>query len=240
MFDHVTIRVSDRTASERFYDTVLPTIGITKDHSDEHYAEWVDFSLGNATEEKPVTRGLHVGFVSPSRELVDEFWRIGTEAGYREDGAPGPRPRYSPDYYGAFLLDPDGNSIEAVHREERRPGPFDHLWIRVADLDAAQRFYEAVSIQTGFVLDSKTEGRRTFVGKGGSFSLVSGRPTEHLHVAFAARDNRTVDEFHRVAMEAGYLDNGAPGERAVYHAGYYGAFVLDPDGNNVEVVNHNR
>jgi catechol 2,3-dioxygenase-like lactoylglutathione lyase family enzyme len=240
MFDHVTIRVSDRTASERFYDTVLPPIGIEKGHSDEHFAEWGDLSIVAATVEKPVTRGLHIGLVSPSRELVDEFWRIGTEAGYRDDGAPGPRPQYSPDYYGAFLLDPDGNSVEAVQHEERRPRPIDHLWIRVADLEASQRFYETVAAQTGFVLDSQTEGRRTFAGAGGSFSLVSGNPTEHVHIAFSADDNGTVDDFHRVAVEAAYRDNGAPGERAVYHPGYYGAFVLDPDGNNIEVVNHNR
>jgi catechol 2,3-dioxygenase-like lactoylglutathione lyase family enzyme len=70
--------------------------------------------------------------------------------------------------------------------------------------------------------------------------VVSGRPTEPFHVAFPASDDETVDAFHRTALAAGYADNGAPGERTIYHPGYYGAFVLDPDGNNVEVVNHNR
>jgi catechol 2,3-dioxygenase-like lactoylglutathione lyase family enzyme len=69
---------------------------------------------------------------------------------------------------------------------------------------------------------------------------VLGPPTEAVHVAFPARDNETVDAFHRAATEAGFRDNGAPGERAIYHPGYYGAYVLDPDGNNIEVVNHNR
>jgi predicted lactoylglutathione lyase len=69
---------------------------------------------------------------------------------------------------------------------------------------------------------------------------VLGPPTEHVHMAFPASENATVDAFHRAATEVGYADNGAPGERPVYHEGYYGAFVLDPDGNNVEVVNHNR
>ena len=59
-------------------------------------------------------------------------------------------------------------------------------------------------------------------------------------MAFGAPDDATVEAFHRAATRAGYHDNGAPGERPVYHAGYYGAFVLDPDGNNVEVANHNR
>jgi catechol 2,3-dioxygenase-like lactoylglutathione lyase family enzyme len=59
-------------------------------------------------------------------------------------------------------------------------------------------------------------------------------------MAFSPTDNATVEDFHRVATAAGYTDNGIPGERPNYHAGYYGAFVLDPDGNNIEVVNHNR
>jgi len=79
-----------------------------------------------------------------------------------------------------------------------------------------------------------------FRGESGSLSLVRGKPTQHLHLAFPADRNATVDAFHRAATAAGYRDNGAPGERPVYHEGYYGAFVLDPDGNNVEVVNHNR
>jgi catechol 2,3-dioxygenase-like lactoylglutathione lyase family enzyme len=83
-------------------------------------------------------------------------------------------------------------------------------------------------------------GAPSFVGETGSFSVVVGTPTEDIHLAFAASDNATVDAFHRVATEAGYRDNGGPGERPAYHEGYYGAFVLDPDGNNVEVVNHNR
>jgi catechol 2,3-dioxygenase-like lactoylglutathione lyase family enzyme len=240
VFNHVTIRASDRAASERFYEIVLKTIELEQSYSGEDFAEWGDFSLAQATDEKPVTRRLHIGFVAPSRELVDEFWRVGTEAGYRDDGAPGPRPQYSPDYYGSFLLDPDGNSAEAVHHEERRPGPIDHLWIRVADLGASKRFYETVAPQTGFSLDNETEDRGTFAGNGATFSVVAGSPTENVHMAFPAQDNETVNAFHSRAVEAGYRDNGAPGERPVYHPGYYGAYVLDPDGNNIEVVNHNR
>ncbi len=240
MFDHVTIRASDREASVRFYDTMLPTLGIARNDTDEQYAEWGDFSVAQATGEKPVTRRLHVAFVAPSREHVEEFWRVGTGAGYRDDGAPGPRPQYSPEYYGSFVLDPDGNSAEAVHHEERRRGPIDHLWIRVSDLDASRRFYETVAPFTGFSLRGEGPGRRGFVGESGSFSVVSGTPTEHVHMAFPATDDATVEAFHRAALAAGYTDNGAPGERPIYHAGYYGAFVLDPDGNNVEVVNHNR
>jgi catechol 2,3-dioxygenase-like lactoylglutathione lyase family enzyme len=242
MFDHVTIRASDREASERFYETVLRPLGIEQTHSGEHYAEWDDLSLAAADSEHPVTGRLHIGFAAPSRAHVDEFWRAGTAAGYRDDGAPGPRPQYSDDYYGAFLLDPDGNSAEAVHHESlREGGNVDHLWIRVSDVDASTRFYETVGPAAGFRVGSELDGRTLFACVSGSFSVVAGdKPTENVHLAFAARDNETVDRFHRDATAAGYRDNGPPGERAVYHEGYYGAFVLDPDGNNVEVVNHNR
>jgi catechol 2,3-dioxygenase-like lactoylglutathione lyase family enzyme len=240
VFDHVTIRVTDREASERFYETVLRTLGLEQTYNSEHLAAWGDFALAPASEERPVTRRLHIGFVAQSRAHVDEFWRVGTEAGYRDDGAPGPRPQYVPDYYGSFLIDPDGNSAEAVHREEQRVGPIDHLWIRVGDLTASKRFYETVAPYSAFLLRHDAPDRDSCVGERGSFSVVEGAPTEHLHMAFAASDNATVDAFHRAATDAGYRDNGAPGERPVYHPGYYGAFVLDPDGNNIEVVNHNR
>jgi catechol 2,3-dioxygenase-like lactoylglutathione lyase family enzyme len=240
VFDHITIRASDPEASERFYATVLRTLAIEQTYSGEHGAEWDDFSLGPASAEKPVTRRLHIAFVAPSRAHVDEFWCVGTEAGYRDDGAPGPRPRYRHDYYGSFLLDPDGNSAEAVHHGAMRGGGIDHLWIRVADVTAAKRFYETIAPYAGLRLHDDTPDRVRFVGEEASFSLVAGMPTEHVHMAFPAGENAAVDAFHRAATESGYRDNGAPGERPIYHAGYYGAFVLDPDGNNIEVVNHNR
>ena len=240
MFDHVTIRVSDRAASEAFYTTVLLGLSFETMYSDARFAEWDDFSLTAADDENPATRRLHVGFGAPSREHVDRFWQAGTEAGYRDDGPPGPRPAYREDYYGAFLLDPDGNSAEAVHHGDvRPPGHIDHLWIRVADRLASQRFYETIAPHAGFELALDRE-RAWFVGPGGSFTILEGTPTEHVHLAFPATENATVDAFHRAAIEAGYRDNGAPGERSHYHPGYYGAYVLDPDGNNVEVVNHNR
>jgi catechol 2,3-dioxygenase-like lactoylglutathione lyase family enzyme len=241
LFDHVTIRVSDREASERFYDTVLPTLGIQKTYSGEYGEEWDDLSFATAESDKPVTRRLHVGFVAPSRAEVDDFWRAGTEAGFASDGKPGPRPQYRDDYYGAFLLDPDGNSAEAVHHGAvREPGHIDHVWIRVADVQASKRFYELVASHAGFSLRTDRPDLAQFAGAGGSFSLVSGQPTENLHMAFPANENAGVDRFHEDLVAAGYRDNGEPGERPIYHAGYYGAFVLDPDGNNIELVNHNR
>jgi catechol 2,3-dioxygenase-like lactoylglutathione lyase family enzyme len=241
VFDHVTIRVGDRAASERFYETVLAPLGIEQTYSGEDFPEWDDFSLAQATEERPVTKRLHIAFTAKAREHVDEFWNAGTSAGFTSDGEPGLRPQYSKDYYGAFLLDPDGNSAEAVHHGDvDRRSMIDHIWIRVANVAASRKFYETVAPFTGFTLAGASSERVQFVGAGGSFTLRQGRPTENVHLAFPADQNATVEAFHRAAVEAGYRDNGGPGERPVYHDGYFAAFVLDLDGHNVEVVNHNR
>jgi catechol 2,3-dioxygenase-like lactoylglutathione lyase family enzyme len=242
VFDHVTIRAGDRGASERFYKLVLAELGVDQTYRTRTFSEWRDFSLTAADADAPPTRRLHVGFAAPSREQVDAFWRAGTQAGYADDGPPGPRPEYGGDYYGGFLLDPDGNSVEAVHHADlRRGGIIDHLWIRVGDVVAARRFYELVAPHTGLRLAGEEGERARFAGsEGGSFSLVGGTATESMHMAFATEDDGEVDAFHSTATDAGYRSNGGPGERTQYHPGYYAAYVLDPDGNNVELVNHHR
>jgi catechol 2,3-dioxygenase-like lactoylglutathione lyase family enzyme len=241
MFDHVTIRATDRPTSELFYNTVLRTLGIDESYRTTAFSEWQDFGLTAADAANPTTRGLHIAFVAPDRARVDEFWRAGTDAGYRDDGPPGPRPEYGVDYYGAFLLDPDGNSAEAVHHGAlRRGGTIDHLWIRVADVARTRTFYETIARHAGLRKDRDTPERVQFRGASGSLSLVRGTPTEHVHVAFPTDDDGDVERFHQAAVDAGYRSNGAPGERPRYHPGYYAAYVLDPDGNNIEVVNHHR
>jgi catechol 2,3-dioxygenase-like lactoylglutathione lyase family enzyme len=213
VFDHVTIRASDRQASERFYDTVLSVIG----------SEWDDFSVLEADAETPVTRGLHIGFGAPSRDLVDAFWQAGVDAGFKSDGEPGPRPEYGDDYYGGFLLDPDGNSAEAVHHEGSRTGRVDHLWIRVGDLRASKDFYETIAPHAGLGPGRDRGARVQYAGRPGSFSLLPGEPrTENLHMAFPAPDDRAVDAFHAAALAAGYRNRGE--------------YVLDPDGNSIELV----
>jgi len=236
MIDHVDIRVSDRDASQRFYDTVFAVLGKECTNDDSDIVEWGDFSI--AADGQPVARNLHIAFYAPSHELVDAFHKAGVDAGYPDDGAPGPRPQYGDDYYGGFLRDPDGNSVEAVYTDnERETGAVDHLWLRTRDVAAIKRFYEA----TGHEIGSDEPDRVQIVTDNASISYVTGEPlTEHVHIAFGAGTNEAVGAFHRAAIEAGYTDNGGPGERAEYHAGYYGAFVLDPDGHNIEAVNHNR
>jgi catechol 2,3-dioxygenase-like lactoylglutathione lyase family enzyme len=243
MFDHVTIRASDRARSEHLYRTVLAELDVVPTSCGDLLVAWNDFAIVAADAQHPPTRRLHVGFVAPDREAVDAFWRAGLQAGASSDGEPGERPQYTPGYYGAFLVDPDGNSIEAViHDDVRRGGNIDHLWIGVSDLETASRFYRTVARHTGLREGRSWEGGQQFRGAWATLSLVAdGRPsTENLHLAFPAPDRRTVQDFHRAATGAGYRDNGAPGERAHYHPGYYAAFVLDPDGTNVESVVHER
>jgi catechol 2,3-dioxygenase-like lactoylglutathione lyase family enzyme len=243
MFDHVTIRVTDRDRSEHFYNTVLGRLGIDETYRTGGFSEWQEFMLTGVDHDHQATRRLHIGFAAPTRDQVDQFWQAGTEAGFTDAGPPGPRPQYREDYYGAFLLDPDGNSAEAVHHGNlRRGGIIDHVWIRVADLGRARGFYETIAPYAGLSLATDAAERVSFTGRsgGGSFSLVSGAPTENLHMAFATADDGDVQRFHQAAVDAGYRSNGGPAERPRYHRGYYAAYVFDPDGANVEVVNHHR
>jgi catechol 2,3-dioxygenase-like lactoylglutathione lyase family enzyme len=186
MFGRVTIHAGDLEGSRRFYDTVLAALEMAPTADGSDIVEWHDFALDRA--DGNVTTGLHVGFVAPSREHVDAFWRAGVEAGYRDDGDPGPRPKYRDDYYGAFLLDCDGNSAEAVHHGAlRRGGAIDHLWIRVADVAAARAFYAALAPDADMRLVADLPERATFAGTSGSFSLVAGEPTRNLALVLPAR-----------------------------------------------------
>jgi catechol 2,3-dioxygenase-like lactoylglutathione lyase family enzyme len=235
VFDHVTIRVSDFGESRRFYTEALglPT-------HDGEYVEWGAFGI---TAGDVPTRNLHVGFGVDGRDEVDAWWNRLVEAGYRDDGEPGPRPVYSESYYGAFVLDPDGNSIEAVHHDRTRPGRIDHLWLRTRDVEAARGFYATVAPVVGIALsvDHPEQASWRFADGSGGFTFVRGaEATRNVHLAFGVGSVDAVERFHELATGAGYADNGAPGERPGYHPGYFGAFVLDPDSHNVEAVFHDR
>jgi len=118
VFDHVKITVRDPGASIAFYKTVLEPLAIPPLWENERGAQFANLVVrGDEQAGGPI----HVAFVADSRDQVDAFHRAGTEAGYRDNGAPGVREQYSSDeagrYYAAFLLDPDGNNVEAVRRE---------------------------------------------------------------------------------------------------------------------------
>jgi lactoylglutathione lyase len=112
---------------------------------------------------------------------------------------------------------------------------FDHVQLVVRDLDASKRFYRAVLEVLGVPL---IEGPGFFYADELFVSSArDGAPTGRVHLAFQATGPEQVKRFHAVALAAGARDNGGPGERP-YHPGYYAAFVLDPDGNNIEAVYH--
>ena len=111
---------------------------------------------------------------------------------------------------------------------------FDHVHLRVSDLDRSKRFYKAVLEAVGREMTAEREGA---FAADELYVSADGPPTEGLHIALQAPDEATVQRFHEAALAAGGRDNGGPGERN-YHPGYYSAYALDPDGNNVEAVYH--
>lgn len=114
----------------------------------------------------------------------------------------------------------------------------DHIQLVVRDLPASENFYTAVMSVLGIPVLSTGNGYFTadeLVVSSADSPAASGALTGRHHLAFQARDRETVDAFYRAALAHGGRDNGAPGIRA-YHPGYYAAFVLDPDGNNIEAV----
>lgn len=130
----------------------------------------------------------------------------------------------------------------------------DHVGVGVGDLQAAKAFYDAIFAPLGITqvmsVSAEESGAGAHLGYGPtadrrdiqagkpSFWISQGAPTGPMHVAFLAASRAQVDAFHAAALAAGGRDNGAPGVRPHYHPNYYGAFVLDPDGRNVEAVCH--
>src|SRR6478736_1562432 len=117
----------------------------------------------------------------------------------------------------------------------------DHVGFGVTDYARSKAFYEKALAPLGITLVLEPmgaaagfgEGRKPFFWIEAERAAVTG-----LHVAFATEDRASVDAFHAAAVAAGGTDNGVPGVRAIYHPDYYGAYVLDPDGNNIEAVCH--
>jgi catechol 2,3-dioxygenase-like lactoylglutathione lyase family enzyme len=242
MFDHITLRVPDLALATTAFEPLLGELEIKQTLSTPSFSAWGNFAITETDEEHPIARRVHVAFIAPTQAQVDRFARAGIDAGFVDDGRSGLRPQYAKDYYAAFLKDSAGNSFEAVHRDGRRPqGNIDHVVIRVKDVAASSAFYSTISAAAGLTVRRRAGDRAAFTvgASDGVFSVVAGDPTEALHVAFSGEDD-DVRRFHAEAIAAGYRSNGEPGERPRYHAGYYSAFVLDPDGNNIEVVNHNR
>jgi catechol 2,3-dioxygenase-like lactoylglutathione lyase family enzyme len=119
----------------------------------------------------------------------------------------------------------------------------DHITLDVTDLERSQTFYKAALAPLGYGVVYEQDDWLSFGVTGSDdFAIrrASGPVSGPLHVAFAAPDPEAVASFHAAGLAAGGLDNGAPGYRPQYHQTYFAAYVLDPDGNNVEAVHHGR
>ena len=120
MLHHVSIGSNDIARARAFYDAVLATLGMRVLAEDESSADYgageIVFSVETPVDGRPATagNGVHIAFQARDRATVQAFHRSGLAHGGRDDGAPGPRPEYDANFYGAFLRDPDGNKIEAV------------------------------------------------------------------------------------------------------------------------------
>ncbi|MBB6168262.1 VOC family protein [Chelatococcus composti] len=125
MLSHVTLGTADIERAKRFYDIVLAVLGISCqfDHREEGWVGYAagpeslpQFWLGRPIDGRPATvgNGVTVAFVAPSRDKVDAFYHAALAAGARDEGAPGLRPHYHPDYYGAYIRDLDGHKICCV------------------------------------------------------------------------------------------------------------------------------
>lgn len=118
MFDHVALHVADLAASVRFYTAALAPLGhvlCSRDETSAGVGPPDAPALWLYRSDAAAGRGAHVAFAATNRAAVDAFHRSGLEAGGRDNGAPGPIPEYGETYYAAFLLDPDGNNVEAVN-----------------------------------------------------------------------------------------------------------------------------
>lgn len=163
------------------------------------------------------------------RDLKLEF--IGVPEGHRVAGEPiGELELTAGRVFGSAACD----------RDPRPPAPFDHVTLKVADLAASRAFYLAALGPLGFEAKVEFPGVAG-LGATGPCLWLAQEPdaaTANLHACFRADDRAQVDAFHAAALVAGAACNGPPGLRAQYHPGYYAAFVIDPDGNNLEVVFH--
>ena len=131
MLDHVSVGVTNIDRSRKFYDAALRPLGLVRivDFGEGRGSDYgvapgslgVEFTITNEAKIKTPIPGAHLCFRAPDRKAVDAFYAAALAAGGRDDGAPGLRPHYHPDYYCAFVLDPDGHRIEAVCHAPKRP-----------------------------------------------------------------------------------------------------------------------
>ncbi len=123
MFDHITLTVKNYDLSRSFYEIVLAPLGYTSQYEEDGIVvgfgeSYPKFWIAQSDKSHPVSTNVHIAFSVESRELVDTFYETAIKEGGKDNGAPGLRPEYEENYYAAFVIDHDGNNIEALCRNE--------------------------------------------------------------------------------------------------------------------------
>ncbi len=239
MFDHVQIRVSDREASERFYDTVLRVLGKRRIEGDD-YTEWARTSISGPTTLRRGTstsastrRPTSSSTRSTAPALTPDFKAMASRVRDRSTRPSTTAPSCStrtatasrPFTREGSQARPDRPPVAAHRAMSRR----------------ATAFYATIAPIVGLEVRRHSPDHVQLAGDGLSFSFVTGEePTrERPHRLHRAR-RRDRRRLPRGSDRRRLPRQRRPGERPIYHPGYYGAFVLDPDGHNIEAVNHNR
>ena len=259
MFSHITVGSNDVTRAKAFYAAALEPLGMTAAHD---FDDAVAYEAPGGSRFRlwvlapydglPATwsNGAHLALVAPDAAAVDAFHAAAMATGGIDEGPPGPRPHYAPDYYAAYVRDPDGNKLQAVHYGEGRKAATDdemvsHVTLGSNDLARSGKFYDALLEPLGY---TRVEDEEEAFAYGVAGTKVpwffihlpfDGRPASWgngTHVAFLAPSRAAVDAFHVAGLDNGAQDEGPPGLRPQYSKSYYGAYLRDPDGNKLQAV----
>ena len=278
MMMHVTLGSNDLEKAVIFYGAVMPILNHARApiHLDNFlaYAPISGVSSGDAMGQinpggrispflcvcrpydgRPASQGngFHIAWMAADKAAVEAFHAAALAHGGTDEGAPGYRVAYSPDYYGAYVRDPDGNKLQAVFYENgRKAGPggtvLSHVTLPVDDLAAGLAFYEPVFASLGVdrLPSGETPGEDyAFSRDGADLPVIyvqrpfDGRPAAHgngQHVSFFAQTSTEVDQFYEIALRLGGRDDGPPGVRPTYTQPYYAAYIRDPFGTKIQAV----
>ncbi|MEM1275208.1 MAG: VOC family protein [Pseudomonadota bacterium] len=277
MMMHMTLGSNDLGKAARFYDAVMPILNHARAPISLDgflaYAPITGVSSGAATGQQTAGRispflcvcrpydgqpanqgnGFHIAWAAADKAAVEAFHAAALAHGGTDEGAPGPRPQYSADYFAAYIRDPDGNKLQAVFYEDgRQTGPggtiLSHVTLPVDDLAAGLAFYEPVFASVGVTRhpSGETPGEDyAFSHNGADLPVVyvqrpfdgkSAAPGNGQHVSFFAATSAEVDQFYQTAIRLGARDEGPPGLRPAYTQPYYAAYIRDPWGTKIQAL----
>lgn len=261
MFSHFTLGTNDMQRCRCFYEAVLAPFELVHRGEDEFMMlfgtadkDYPHLFLCKPFDKLPATwsNGFHLAFNAGSTDAVDRFYQAALDNGGIDEGAPGLRPHYAKDYYGAYVRDPDGNKLQAVCYTNGRSHAsnktvISHITLGLADLKREQRFYDAVMATIG-LKNLPDEGDEESVGYGypdTDLPVVYVQPPfdgraatwgNGTHVAFHADNHQMVKDFYEAAVSHGGRSDGEPGYREDYSHPYYACYVRDAVGNKLQAV----